>query len=311
MRNSSNSKTMSPNNNMNALGNTRNEQSQLMLPGGRVGFLLMHGLGGTPVELRFVAQGLNRAGYTVLCPLMPGHGGSDLLLSTTSWKDWVSGAEAALDRLRETCDHVIIGGLSAGSIVSLHVAAKRQDDIAGIVLYSPTFWPNGWAIPWYFPAFRLVTQKWFANLISLKERAPYGIKDDRIRRFVLESLQSGGRPLAEIFGRRGGTVFEFSKMTSAARKLLGSISKPTFICHARHDDQSNLSNAMIVQQHVKGPVETVVLDDSYHMITLDRQRALVVERTLAYADRLDLEVETPKTVSATRQPLNLIAKPGT
>jgi carboxylesterase len=296
---------------MNVLGNTRDEDGQLMLPGGRVGFLLMHGLGGTPVELRFVAQGLNRAGYTVLCPLMAGHGGSDLLLSTTSWKDWVATADAAYERLRETCDHVIIGGLSAGSIVALHVAAKRQEEIAGLVLYSPTFWPNGWAIPWYFPAFRLITQKWFANLISLRERAPYGIKDDRIRRFVLESLQSGGRPLEEIFGRRGGTVFEFKRMTAAARRLLPELSKPAFICHARQDDQSNLSNAMLLQQHMKGAVESLVLEDSYHMITLDRQRALVVDRTLAFADRLALETRAPQIVSS--QPkagsLNLVPKP--
>ena len=297
---------------MNVLGNTRNEDGQLLLQGGRTGFLLMHGLGGTPVELRFVAQGLNRAGYTVLCPLMTGHGGSDLMLSATNWTDWVASAEAALDRLSESCDHIIVGGLSAGSIVALHVAARRQNDISGIVLYSPTFWPDGWAIPWYFPAFRLITQKWFANLISLSERAPYGIKDDRIRRFVLESLQSGGRPLSEIFGRRGGTVFEFKKMTAAARRLLATLNKPTLVCHARQDDQSDLSNAMIVQKNMKGGVETLVLDDSYHMITLDRQRALVVERTLSYAERLELSAKARQTGGSkvSGGTLNLVANPG-
>lgn len=294
---------------MNVLGNARDEDGQLMLPGGRIGFLLMHGLAGTPVELRFVAQGLNRAGYTVLCPLMTGHGGSDLMLSATSWKDWVASAEAALDRLQESCDHIVIGGLSAGSIVALHVAAKRQDDVAGVVLYSPTFWPNGWAIPWYFPAFRLITQKWFANLLSLSERAPYGIKDDRIRRFILESLQSDGRPLSDIFDRRGGTVFEFKSMTAAARRLLPSIHKPTLVCHAREDDQANLSNAMLVQQKLRGPVEMLVLDDSYHMITLDRQRAMVVERTLEYAERLELGGDTVSVAPQKSSPLNLVAKP--
>lgn len=297
---------------MNALGNTRDEEGQLMLPGGRVGFLLMHGLSGTPVELRFVAQGLNRAGYTVLCPLMAGHGGSDLLLSTTRWEDWLASAEAALDRLFETCDQVIVGGLSAGSMIAVHLAAKRQDDIAGLVLYSPTFQPNGWAIPWYFQAFRLIQQKWLANLLSLSERAPYGIKDDRIRRFVLESLQSGGRPLSEIFGRRGGTVFEFLRMTTAARKRLPQISLPTFVCHARQDDQSALSNAMLVQKHLGGAVESLVLNDSYHMITLDRQRSLVVDRTLAYAERLDLSSSQPRRARGSATPagaLNLVANP--
>ncbi len=32
--------------------------------------------------------------------------------------------------------------------------------------------------------------------------------------------------------------------------------------------------------------ETVVLEDSYHVITLDRQRDVVLEKTLAFADSL-------------------------
>lgn len=286
---------------MNALGNTRDEDQHLMLPGGRVGFLLMHGLGGTPVELRFVAQGLNRAGYTVHCPLLAGHGGSDLMLSTTRWTDWVESGEKALERLRAECDHVVVGGLSAGSIVSLHLAHRHQAELAGLVLYSPTFWPNGWAIPKYFPAFRLIKQKWLANLFNLRERAPYGIKDDRIRRFVLESLQAGGRPLEEIFSRRGGTVFEFGRMTKAATRLLDDITLPAFVCHAREDDQSNVMNAMFVQKHLKGPVEALVLDDSYHMITLDRQRSMVVDRTLAFADRLDFTQQRQVTAGPALQ----------
>jgi carboxylesterase len=301
---------------MKALGNTRGEDQYLVLPGGRVGFLLLHGLAGMPVELRFVAQGLNRAGYTVHAPLLAGHGGSDLMLATTRWTDWVASAEQALERLRQDCDHVIIGGLSAGSIVALHLASKHQSALSGLVLYSPTFWPDGWAMPWYFPAFRLIKQKWLANLFSFHQRAPYGIKDDRIRRFVLESLQSGGRPLDEIFGRRGGTVFEFRRMTKAARKLVGKLALPTFICHAREDDQSSLSNAIFVQQRLKGPVETLILDDSYHMITLDRQRAMVVERTVAFADGLDYSrnvqvAATPTQASGTGQApsLNVIGAP--
>jgi carboxylesterase len=42
--------------------------------GGKVGVLLLHGLGGTPAEVRFVAMGLNKAGYTVHTPQLAGHG---------------------------------------------------------------------------------------------------------------------------------------------------------------------------------------------------------------------------------------------
>src|SRR5262245_8478479 len=40
-------------------------RGSLVIPGGPVGVLLVHSLGGSPAELRFVAQGLARAGYTI------------------------------------------------------------------------------------------------------------------------------------------------------------------------------------------------------------------------------------------------------
>lgn len=275
---------------------------------GRVGFFLLHGLGGTPVELRFLAQGLNRAGYSVCCPMLAGHGGTDILLSATTWRDWLASAQEAFDTFRAECDHVIVGGLSAGSVLSLHLAASRKSDIAGLTLFSPTFWPNGWAIPWYTILFRLIRHKTFANLFNSKVKAPFGIKDERIRRFVLESLQSEGRPLQDIFGRRGGTVWEYKAMTSAAKPLLGEISQPVLICHSREDDQSDLSNAYLLQRKLAGSVELLVLDDCFHMITLDRQRAQVLERTLAFADHLVLpDAQSLQTAHAAAGPAGAVA----
>jgi len=43
-----------------------------------------------------------------------------------------------------------------------------------------------------------------------------------------------------------------------------------------------------------GRVDTVVLDDSYHVVTMDRQRDIVAERTVALAQSLE-------TASAQRQ----------
>jgi carboxylesterase len=249
---------------------------------GRIGFLLVHGLGGTPVELRFVAQGLTRAGFTVYCPLLEGHGGTDEELNATSWQDWYETVCAAHDELSARCDMVVVGGLSSGALLALHLAAQRPKKVHATLLFSPTIWPNGWAIPKAFHLFKLVRHKWFANLLNFSEVAPYGIKDERIRRFVLDSLQSEGRPLKDIFGRRGGVLWEFKALRNVVKKELGSVRQQTLVFHPRHDDQSDISNTMQLQRHLGGLVDVVVLDDSYHMVTLDRQRMLVVDRSVDY-----------------------------
>src|ERR1700748_2360581 len=81
------------------------------IAGGKVGVLLIHGLCGTPAEMRFVASGLARAGYTVHCPTLAGHGGSRQDIVGTTWQDWYASAEKGLDALRPECDTVIVGGL--------------------------------------------------------------------------------------------------------------------------------------------------------------------------------------------------------
>jgi carboxylesterase len=264
---------------------------------GRIGFLLIHGLGGTPVELRFVAQGLTRAGFTVYCPLLEGHGGTEAELNATSWQDWYETVCAAHDELSARCDMVVVGGLSSGALLALHLAAQRPKKVHATLLFSPTLWPNGWAIPKTFHLFKLVRHKWFANLMNFSEVAPYGIKDERIRRFVLDSLQSEGRPLKDIFGRRGGVLWEFKAMRNVVKKELSQVRQPTLVFHPRHDDQSDISNTMQLQRKLGGLVDTVVLDDSYHMVTLDRQRTLVVDRSVEYGTWLMSQLK-PRTVAA-------------
>lgn len=264
---------------------------------GRIGFLLIHGLGGTPVELRFVAQGLTRAGFAVYCPLLEGHGGSNVELNGTTWQDWYETVCTAHDELRARCDMVVVGGLSSGALLALHLAAQRPKDVDACMLFSPTLWPNGWAVPKALHLFKLVRHKWLAKLFNFSEPAPYGIKDERIRKFVLDSLQSEGRDVAQIFGRRGDVMWEFREMRDAVRKELGDVKQPTLIFHPRHDDQSDITNTIQLQQQLGGLVDVLVLDDSYHMVTLDRQRSLVLERAIEYGTWLTSRL-TPRKDAA-------------
>lgn len=247
------------------------------IKGGKVGILLLHRLCGTPVEMRFVASGLAKQGYTVHCPTLAGHCGSETELRATSWTDWYRSAEMALDELRQECDVVIVGGLSAGAVLAVLLAAKNPTKVNGTALLAPTLWLNGWMIPWYARLFPLVRFKWFANLMSFPHHDPHGIKDERIRDFIQRARASRGTSETGNPSTPGGAVFEHRRMVSAVRKLVSYVRQPTLIVHPLEDDYAAMSNATYLRDSLGGPVDLEVLDDCYHIVTVDRQRHLVVD----------------------------------
>jgi carboxylesterase len=248
-----------------------------------VGFLLIHGLGGTPVEMRFVGNGLARAGYTVRCPQLAGHCGSFEDLRATGWRDWYATADDALSLLCKTCRKVIVGGLSMGAILALRLAAERPDDVHGTALFAPTLKLDGWGVPWYSMLFNLVRDRRTADLVAFSEREPYGIKDARVRALVMAAINSGDSSKAGQFSNPGRVMLELRWLVNTVRRELGSIRQPTLIVHPRDDDRASLRNAAYLQGALGGMVDTCVLDDSYHIVTVDRQRDLVVQRTVAFA----------------------------
>jgi carboxylesterase len=251
--------------------------------GGPVGVLLIHGLGGTPVEMRFVAIGLARAGYTVHCPQLAGHCGTFEDLRGSGWRDWYATVEAAHARLRETCKKVIVGGLSIGAVLALHLAAKRPDDVQGAALFAPTLKLDGWGVPWYSALFNLVRDRRTADLVTFSERQPHGIKDPRVRALVMAAINSGDSSKAGQLANPGRVMLEMRWLVDTVKAELGRICQPTLIIHPREDDRASLRNAAYLQGALGGMVDTCVLDDSYHIVTIDRQRDLVVQRTIAFA----------------------------
>jgi carboxylesterase len=258
----------------------------ILVPGGRNGVLLVHSLGGSPIELKFVAHALGQLGYTVYCPLLPGLAGGTDVSGLSSWRDWYAALEQAHDELTQQCDNVIVGGISAGTMLALRLAAMRPEKVQGLMLFSPTLWPNGWAIPWYFSLFKIINHRWAARMFHFQARQPHGIKDDRVRSFILDTVQGENDTIEDLFGRGGGLVLEFRRLVRAVKPHLGTIKQHTLIFHPRHDDQSDLSNAITLQRKLAGLVEVCVLDDCYHMVTLDRQRGVVMDRVKEFASRM-------------------------
>lgn len=260
--------------------------------GGRVGFLLIHGMSGTPVELRFMSNGLAKEGYTVCVPQLAGHCGTYDELKRSTWKDWLASVEAALDGMRPHCSHVFVGGLSMGAVLALKVAARNPDIVRGAVSLSPTLWLDGWNVPLYARLFKLVSSKWFANLMQFAETPPYGIKDERLRALIAQALESGDPGKAGFLLLPGGLLWELRGLVSGVKRDLPKIGQPVLIVHPREDDRASLSNAIYLQRRIPGRTDVLVLEDSYHLVTLDGQRNLVLAKIAEFARSVMAEVES-------------------
>ena len=80
-------------------------------------------------------------------------------------------------------------------------------------------------------------------------------------------------------------MLELRWLVEDTKRRIGDVRQPTLVVHPREDDRASLSNMKYLQSNLAGLVETVVLDDSYHIVTLDRQRHVVVDRTLDFVAR--------------------------
>jgi len=277
----------------------------LYMSGGRTGVLLIHGLGGTPVEMRFIAVGLARAGFTVYCPQLAGHCGSADDLRATRWQDWYASVLAAHDRLRQDCDVIVVGGLSMGAVMALQLAAERPDTVHAAALFAPTLELDGWSIPWYARLFQLVWHRQVADLFDFVEREPYGIKDPRVRGLVTAALQSGDSSQAGQLSTPGSTMLELRRLAKTVRRSLRRIRQPVLLLHPREDDRASIRNAFHLQHSLGGRVETVVLEDSYHIVTLDRQRHVVLDRTSRFVAEVRREVDQREAAATILRPAQI------
>ena len=82
-------------------------------------------------------------------------------------------------------------------------------------------------------------------------------------------------------------MLELRWLIRKGRREIGHVGQPALIVHPRNDDRAGLHNLDYLQNNLGGLTLTVVLDDSYHVVTLDRQRQLVLDRRLAVLSLLE------------------------
>lgn len=261
-------------------------------PGGRTGVLLIHGLTGTPLEMKFVGRQLAQRGYTVYGMQLAGHCVDADTLIKTGWQDWLGSVLEAHDELALQVDRVFVAGLSMGALLALQLAISRPDGVNGLGLYAPMLRFDGWSIPWTRHLAWLLP--FLVRLPGGRQRAfpeahPFGIKDDRIRRMVAGYLESGDARNAGLAGFPWPSLVQFRQLVRRVLPRLGEVKAPTLIVHPVEDDLASSRNALGIGRRLAGPVEWEWLHDSYHVITVDRQRGHVAASTGDFMVRHGLE----------------------
>jgi carboxylesterase len=253
--------------------------------GGPVAVLLIHGLTGTPSEVKAVGKAIARRGYTVHGVQLAGHCGTEAELLATGWREWYRSVEDAFERLKRRHEVVFVGGLSMGALLSLKLAADRPRDVAGLLLFSTTLFYDGWAIPWTRVLVKPALALGFARWVRFVEAPPYGIKDDRLRERIARSMLSGDSAGAGNASTPGRSLQQLHSLIAVVKRLLPTIRTPALVVHARDDDMTSMRNAGYIAARIGGEVEKVVLDDSYHMVTLDKDRERLVEASVGFLAR--------------------------
>jgi carboxylesterase len=265
------------------------QQTEFFFEGGRSGVLLIHGLTGTPMEMRLLGKGLHKAGFTVHGMQLAGHCGNADDLLATGWRDWYASVETAADDLLGKVDHLFVGGLSMGALLALKLAADRPAQVSGVGVYGATFRYDGWSIPhmarlsFLLP---LLKRLGIGRHRSFMEQPPYGIRDERLRAQVSTAMLSGDSAAAGLPGNPWYSLAEMYGLAADVRRRLPQVNAPCLVAHASDDDVASVRNAELVVRGVNAPTELLLLEDSYHMITIDRERRTLIEHSAAFFDRV-------------------------
>lgn len=247
--------------------------------------LLLHGLTGTPLELRWVARDFSRENYDVYFPILPGHCSSLEEIKNIKWQDLYRFTKDYYLSLKAKYKHVFVGGLCVGGRLSL-ILAMDFPDIDAVASWSPVMGIDGWAIPWYRFLLPFVLHSPLKHLYYWKESDPYGIKNESMRRKIKQMMER-----EENFGAYdkipATTILELNRMSKYIKQNINRLTAPFIIIHSKEDDLSSIKGAKFIYEKAPSKIKKFVeLTNSYHIITMDNERDIVSKETISFFNSL-------------------------
>jgi carboxylesterase len=235
--------------------------------GSDVGVLLCHGFTGTPQSMRPWGEYLADRGYTVRAPLLPGHGTTWQQMNRTRWQDWYASLDKAFRGLHETCERVVLGGLSMGAALSLQLAQEHGPRISGLVLVNP-------AVKFDDPRTRLVPV--LKHLIGSLEAVGNDVKKAGVTElaYTRTPLKAGHSQLIA--------------WRSVIRDL-PEVTQPVLLMRSPQDHIIPASSSALILSRISSrDVNEILLEDSYHVATIDNDAPRIFDESAKFIERIAL-----------------------
>ena len=256
--------------------------------------ILIHGLTGTPNEMRFLANYLNKKGYTVVCPRLANHGESLSVLKHTKWQELYRSVRDHADVKKALAGEgpVFVAGLSMGALLALVLADELKERITGVTCLAPTLFYDGWNTPGakYFMPLACTPIKYFCYF---KEEPPYGIRNEAIQSRVhkyysnasfehMENVAQYGYPFYPVT-----QLYQLKLLVRYLSKRLTRMKTPIQLIQAKDDDMTSIKNSKYIYDRVRSDIkEMIFLYNSYHVISVDQERDIVAEKMEGFFSRV-------------------------
>ena len=226
--------------------------------------LCLHGLTGTPYEVRPLAEALVARGIRARGISMAGHGGSVADLARSTRGEWVDRAGAELTALRAEYDRIFLVGVSMGGLVSLRMAQSERVEGIAVVGVPLALAPP---IPQLLPLVRL-----FA---SARRKRGSDIRDPEAR------ARHPGTPAMPF-----DSVRELIRLQSEVIPDLEQVEAPILIAHGRLDRTARPRDAQRLYDEVGSKEKEIfLLPRSGHVATVDYDGAALATATADFLSR--------------------------
>ncbi|MFE9095212.1 alpha/beta hydrolase [Streptomyces sp. NPDC007264] len=233
--------------------------------GGEVGVLLCHGFTGSPQSLRPWAEYLAEHGLTVSLPLLPGHGTRWEDMQLTGWQDWYAEVDRELRTLRDSCAQVFVAGLSMGGALALRLAARHGDAVSGVVVVNPANKVHGLAA-YALPLVRHLVPSTKGITSDIAKQGGTELGYDRVPLHAAYSLRT------------------FFRLVDGE---LPQVTQPLLLLHSPQDHVvPPADSARVLSRVSSADVREILLEQSYHVATLDHDADRIFEESLAFIGRL-------------------------